>query len=473
MPFSTLLFVCGFLPLCLIAYATARTRWRNGVALGFSVLFYAWGAPRFLPIVLGLGIVDFFLARALSVATGRRKRALLAAGVTAHLSVLFYFKYANFAVAQVNGLRGAFGASPFGWTDVVLPIGISFLTFEEISYLVDVYRGDGKPARRWDHYLLFLMLFPHSIAGPIFRWKDLRAQLEARELSAARMLAGFQRFSVGLAKKIWVADSAAVIADPLFSLAPSELSSGYAWAGALAYAVQIYFDFSGYSDMAIGLGSMLGFSFRENFREPYASLSLADFWRRWHISLSSWLRDYLYIPLGGNRVSKVRAEVNALLVFAVCGLWHGAAWTFLVWGIYHGVVLALERRAEPLLQRLPKLLRGVLTFIVVLVGWVFFRARDLAHARYFLASMWGGARVTSEPWRLPADLFPRLPVAVLLGALLWTVARMVIAAFTARPENPGEKQPRLIPPALSLLLLALSIMHMANSKYVPLIYFKF
>ena len=471
MPFSTILFVCGFLPAALTVYWLAPARFRNGVALAFSIAFYAWGAPRFLPVVLALGVVDFWLARAIARSEGRRNTGLLVVGLSVHVCILAYFKYSNFAVAQLNAVAVLLDAKPYRWAQVALPIGISFLTFEEISYLVDVYRGDAAPAKRGGHYLLFLMLFPHSIAGPIFRWKDLASQFTGRVVCAEAFWAGVARFSFGLAKKILVADSAAIIADTVFGLPPEELRASFAWAGAAAYTVQIYFDFSGYSDMAIGLGAMLGFRFKENFREPYVSVSLAEFWQRWHISLSSWLRDYIYIPLGGNRVGLVRAELNAMAVFAVSGIWHGAAWNFLVWGLYHGVLVALERRAEPILAKVPKLARCLITLFTVIVGWVLFRARDLTQAGSMLASMFFARTATEVPKRLPAELFPRVATAAILGALVFVGYRMLIRV---RDEARTWETPTFESyPAMSLALLAVTLAHMANTKYMPLIYFKF
>ena len=471
MPFSTIFFVCGFLPCCLAVYWLAPARFRNSVALAFSVLFYAWGAPRFLPVVLALGIADFWLARAVAVATGRRKAALLAIALSVHVGVLAYFKYSNFAVAQLNTLAALLGRTPYPWATVALPIGVSFLTFEEISYLVDVYRGDAKPAKRSGHYLLFLMLFPHSIAGPIFRWKDLAAQFSDRSMAAEKIWGGVARFSFGLAKKILVADTIAVMAEQIFALPENEVTAKLAWVGALAYALQIYFDFSGYSDMAIGLGAMLGFTFKENFREPYVSLSLAEFWQRWHISLSTWLRDYIYIPLGGNRKGRARAEVNALAVFAISGMWHGAAWNFLVWGVYHGVLVALERRAEPVLRRLPNAVRALLTFGIVVVGWVIFRARDMRQVMSMLRAMVGLHVATEEPSVFYAELYPRAGLLMMAGTLAFIGLRTVVRV---RDERRSWRPPVFQRyPILSLSLLAVSIMHMANTRYMPLIYFKF
>lgn len=470
MPFSSLIFVCAFLPACLAAAWLAPARARNMVVLAASLLFYAWGAPRFLPVILGLGVADFWLARRIARTEGPRRRIFLAAGICVHVSVLAYFKYANFFVGEANGVRAAMHLPPWAWSSVVLPIGVSFLTFEEISYLTDVYRGDAPPARRWTHYLLFLMLFPHSIAGPIFRWKDLVAQFEARKPGAEAVMRGMSRFSFGLAKKVFVADSVGHIVDTVFALPANELDGRLAWIGAVGYAIQIYFDFSGYSDMAIGLGAMVGFTFKENFREPYTARSLGEFWHRWHISLSTWMRDYLYIPLGGNRRGRVRTEVNSILVFAISGFWHGAAWTFLVWGLYHGVLVTLERHLEPALSRIPGRVRALLTFVVVAIGWVPFRATSMAQVRAFLLAMGGRATPLFEPGPLPAELFPRLSVLIFGGALAWLLLR----ALSPRPTDaPAPSATPWWRATASLTLLALSIMHMTNTRYTPLIYFKF
>lgn len=470
MPFSTLLFVCAFLPACCAAYWLCPRPARNSVLFVFSLAFYAWGAPRFLPVILGLGVGDFILARFIAKAEGRAKKLALGLGLSCHLSILAWFKYANFGVAEMRALGHVLGMNWFdGWVPVVLPIGISFLTFEEISYLVDVYRGDATPARRWSHYLLFLMLFPHSIAGPIFRWKDLANQFDDRPSTIEAVSRGVARFSLGLAKKILVADSVAYIADVVFGLPLTELTPTYAWIGAAAYTIQIYFDFSGYSDMAIGLGAIFGFNFKENFDAPYSARSLGEFWQRWHISLSSWLRDYLYVSLGGNRRGPKRAAWNALAVFAVSGIWHGAAWTFLTWGLYHGVLVALERRAEPALARVPPAVRALGTFIVVVVGWVFFRAATLGRAFWMIATMFGLRRGTIEAGSVDAQLFPRFGTLVLALALAFVVARML---FRYSPlGRPGRD--RRLHPALSAALFALACIHMANMQYAPLIYFKF
>ncbi|MBL9013773.1 MAG: MBOAT family protein [Myxococcales bacterium] len=470
MPFSSLLFVHLFLPAFLAIYWLAPRPAKNGVAIAASLVFYAWGAPKFLPVVLGLGIVDFYLSHAIAA---RRSRLLLGIGVTIHLSVLAYFKYSNFFVEQLDQLIAVFGLGPVSWTKVVLPIGISFITFEEISYLCDVYRGDAKPARRLSHYVLFLTLFPHSIAGPIFRWKDLEGQLAERVHDWSLVRSGFERFAMGLAKKVLVADSVGIITDGIFALAPAQLTPQLAWLGAIAYAIQIYFDFSGYSDMAIGLGRMIGFRFKENFNRPYVSASLTEFWTRWHISLSSWLRDYLYIPLGGNRRGPRRALVNLFIVFLLSGLWHGSAWTFVLWGAFHGAFVTLERLLGERRERIPRPIQHVVTLALVVIAWVLFRATSAGQAFDMIAAMFGvtpgGAHEALPP---DAVLFPHFAVtALVVGIVICLVpivakyrdlTRIRIPAFAHAAARVGF-----------LLLFVTSAMHLTNMRITPLIYFKF
>jgi alginate O-acetyltransferase complex protein AlgI len=478
-PFSSLLFVHLFLPAFLVVYWVTPKRAKNATAILASVLFYAWGAPKFLPVVLALGIIDFYVSHAIAAAREkperqRRAKLLLILGVTMHLSVLVYFKYSNFFVDQINSLLSTIGWTHLTWTKVVLPIGISFITFEEISYLCDVYRRDARPARRLSHYVLFLTLFPHSIAGPIFRWKDLESQLAERTHDWSLVRSGFERFALGLAKKVLIADSVAIIVDNVFALPANQLTTQWAWLGAAGYAIQIYFDFSGYSDMAIGLGRMIGFRFKENFNRPYVSASFTEFWTRWHISLSSWLRDYLYIPLGGNRKGKRRALVNMMIVFLLSGLWHGAAWTFVLWGAYHGVFVTLERVLGQRRQRIPLVLQHVSTLALVVIGWVFFRAASATQAVDIIQAMLGFAHTTSTLRPPDAVMMPRLAqLAFALGGLIVLVpivAKYVdLAELRARVPSSTVIAARLGP----LLLFALSAIHLTNMRITPLIYFKF
>jgi alginate O-acetyltransferase complex protein AlgI len=472
MPFSSLLFVHLFLPSFLAAYWMAPARWKNAVAIAASMVFYAWGAPRFLPVVVGLGIVDFFLSHAIA---RRRSRWLLGLGVSLHLSVLVYFKYSNFFVDQVDQVFAVLHVGALSWTKVVLPIGVSFITFEEISYLCDVYRGDARPARRLSHYVLFLTLFPHSIAGPIFRWKDLEAQLVHRVHDWALVRSGFERFALGLAKKVLVADSVAIIADGIFGLESNQLTPGLMWLAAISYAIQIYFDFSGYSDMAIGLGRMIGFRFKDNFDRPYISASVTEFWTRWHISLSTWFRDYLYIPLGGNRRGRGRALVNLMIVFLLSGLWHGAAWTFVLWGAFHGACVAIERLLGAKRERLPLVVQHAATLLLVVIGWVVFRSTSASQAFHAIAVMFGHAQVgPATPLPPDAVLFPRFAVCALITGI--AICLGPIATRYSGGSKLATGLPRLAVIGARIgpvLLFALSAMHLTNMRITPLIYFKF
>ncbi|TMQ23538.1 MAG: MBOAT family protein [Deltaproteobacteria bacterium] len=472
MPFSSLLFLHLFLPAFLVAYWLTPGGARNYTAIVASLAFYAWGAPRFLPVVVALGVIDFAVSHRIARHRGTvHGKWLLGIGVTLHLSVLAYFKYSNFFVAQIGELLDHVGYEPLPWTKVVLPIGVSFITFEEISYLTDVYRGDARPARRLSHYLLFLTLFPHSIAGPIFRWKDLEAQLAERAHSWALAQEGFERFSLGLAKKLLVADSVAVIADGVFAMSRDQLTPALAWLGAGAYAIQIYFDFSGYSDMAIGLGKLMGFRFKENFDRPYISASITEFWTRWHISLSSWLRDYLYISIGGNRRGRTRTLVHVMIVFTLSGLWHGAAWTFVIWGVFHGAFVTIERLVGARRDRVPLVVQHATTLAIVIVGWVFFRAGSLGQALDVIAAMFGASGGGAAPAR--GELAPNFAVfALAVGAAIVLVPLAGKYRGSAAPT--AVRALTLIGARLGYVaLFVLSSIHLTNMRITPLIYFKF
>ncbi|WP_206680737.1 MBOAT family O-acyltransferase [Hymenobacter polaris] len=323
MVFSSTLFLFYFLPSFLALYWLVPARFKNAVALGASLLFYAWGGLSFLGLFLGSVVVNFFLIRAMAATPARwKQRIFLIISILLNVSLLFYFKYANFFLDNVSAVRGYFGAGELTWEKVVLPIGISFFTFEKLTYTIDVYRGVNQPLRSFWDFLLYIMLFPKLIAGPIVRFHEIAGQLTDRRAfdTVDEKLAGFFRFMVGLGKKVLIANVLGQQADRLFALPPEALPTGLAWVGALAYTFQIYFDFSGYSDMAIGLGRLMGFQFPENFNSPYVARSITEFWQRWHITLGRWMRDYLYVPLGGNRVRPSRLYLNLCTVFVLSGL---------------------------------------------------------------------------------------------------------------------------------------------------------
>lgn len=472
MAFSSLLFLSLCLPAYVLLYWAAPRSMRNTVILTLSLFFYAWGAPWFLPVILGLGVTDYWLAIAIAdrrTTRPHQAKQIVTLAVTVHLSILAYFKYSNFFVGELSTFLARFGGRPIPWTNVALPIGISFLTFEEISYVVDVYRGDAKPARSLPKYLLFLMLFPHSIAGPIFRWKDLEAQLQERKETIDDVVDGLSRFVWGLGKKILLADAAAITADAAFSVGPNDVTFRLAWLGATAYAIQIFYDFSGYSDMAIGLGRIAGFRFKENFNDPYTSSSITEFWTRWHISLSSWLRDYLYIPLGGNRQGEARTRLHVLIVFALSGLWHGAAWTFVLWGLYHGFLTVLERTKPGRWWRAhaPRFLAIPLTLALAVVGWVFFRATSADQAFAFLRAMVGMGPTPAVAPLLDGHLLPRRSIVFMVAGLGIVVLRAILGKRpTAGPWRWGYL-------AMAPVVFVFALLQVANTKFVPLIYFKF
>jgi len=395
MVFSSIEFLFFFLPITIGLYFLVPLAARNGVLLAASLIFYLWGSGALVGILIASILVNFGFGAL--VARGRtgddRRLTVLGIGgaVAANLAILGYFKYANFIVLQINEAGAMAGLGTIAWDGVILPIGISFYTFQAMSYVFDVARGAARPARSLFDFALYVSMFPQLVAGPIVRYATVAEELIARETRFDDFVEGAQRFALGLVKKVVIADSVAPIADAAFSASGGDLTFATAWLGLVAYTIQIYFDFSGYSDMAIGLGRILGFRFPENFDRPYSSHSITEFWRRWHMSLSSWFRDYLYIPLGGNRLGALRTYANLWIVFLVTGLWHGAAWTFILWGAWHGLLLALERATgwrDRRFTAVPAVIAArTLTLLLVMAGWVLFRAPDLAAAAGYYAAL--------------------------------------------------------------------------------------
>ncbi len=394
MAFSSVIFLAYFFPVVFILYYLLHNKVKNGFLLIASILFYMWGAPKFIFAILITTVIDFFLVNTLDKTTTDKKRKLfLILSLSLNVGMLFYFKYCNFFIDNANVMLGLVTSKHINWTAIVLPIGISFYTFESLTYVVDVYRRVHKPLRNFWDYQLYIILFPKLIAGPIIRYHEISDQIKGRigKETIDNALTGFFRFVIGLSKKVIIANTMAVVADSVFKSNLYELNTPMAWVGMLAYTFQIYFDFSGYSDMAIGMGKMLGFKFPENFNNPYTSFSITEFWRKWHITLGAWMKNYLYIPLGGNQVNKKwKLFFNLWLVFVLSGLWHGAAWTFVVWGIYHGVLLIIERLfLLKVYSKLPKIIPLIFTFLLVAVGWVFFRAEHFRDAIIFIKKLIG------------------------------------------------------------------------------------
>ena len=470
MVFSSPLFLFGFLPIFLALYAEIPTRALNTTALIASILFYAWGEPMFVLAAVASATFDLLVVR-LMVASSRprTRRLLVGVGVSANLGLLAYVKYANFAYANVESLVAAWlGIHLPHMPAIALPIGISFIVFEKITYIVDVHRGVSRPALSVRDYLLYVFLFPKLLAGPIIKYHDIAQQLVHRPRRFDDVAAGLTRFAIGLAKKVLLADPMGEFADMAF--APGEaIGFRLAWVGAIAYALQIFFDFSGYSDMAIGLARMIGFRLMENFVRPYLAIGFGDFWRRWHISLSTWIRDYLYIPLGGERISTPRLYVNLWICFLASGLWHGAAWTFVLWGAYHGLFLTLDRLfLKRLLTGLPRAAGIGFTFLAVTIGWVLFRAPDAGGALTYLAAMidpLGGSHRVALATR---DLYLVMAVGLTI-CFLPAVDRFerLHERLRASPQWPT------ISMAFAAGLLAVSIAKATTVAFHPFLYFRF
>jgi alginate O-acetyltransferase complex protein AlgI len=392
MVFSSTFFLFAFLPAVIVFYFGQQyvfaNKLRNASLLFFSYLFYLYGAAGFLLILVLSTLADYLLALLIERRI-KYKRLWLILSLLLNLGLLAYFKYANFFIAELNRFLSELNYSPVAWNAVILPIGISFFTFQKLSYIIDVYQGKNRALENPLDFALYIAMFPQLIAGPIVRFSQIRDQLKKRRESWSTFFNGMMRFCWGLAKKVIIANSCGQIADVIFGLETHLLDTKTAWLGAITYTLQIYFDFSAYSDMAIGLGMLFGFSFPENFERPYSAISITDFWRRWHITLSRWFRDYLYIPMGGNRRGTMKACLNTALVCVLCGLWHGANWTFLFWGVYHGIFLIGERLTgvRYLAPEKHTVIRRLATLIIIVIGWVIFRADSLSQATGFLRAM--------------------------------------------------------------------------------------
>ncbi len=389
MVFSSIVFLLYFLPLFLLVYFLSPKKMKNLVILLGSFVFYWWGAPLFIYVILGTTALDFLLVNRLWKSNDPKTRLYyLLLSVSINLGLLFYFKYSNFFIENVNAILGTLGSKEITWTKLVLPIGISFYTFETITYVVDVYRKKHEPVQQFSDYLLYILFFPKLIAGPIVRFHEIADQINNRFIrdTYEQRLHGFYRLCLGLAKKVLIANQLAVYAEPVFTGDLTGINSYTAWMGILAFTFQLYFDFSGYSDMGLGIAQMLGFKLPENFNNPYTASSITDFWRRWHITLGTWMKNYLYIPLGGNKVnSQSRLYLNLALVFLASGLWHGASWSFILWGAYHGTFLILERIfLADFYKKIGRLPSTILCFFIVVIGWVFFKIENIDDAMLFV-----------------------------------------------------------------------------------------
>jgi alginate O-acetyltransferase complex protein AlgI len=474
MVFSSVIFIFYFLPVFLLGYYASG--WRTGVLLVGSVAFYVWGEGGYILLLAGLIGLNYAAALALDRYSRPGSRRVVLFGVlAADLAVLGLFKYGGFIAGNLNQLLPG---DPIPAIHLALPLGISFFTFQLISYLADVARGAVKAERSLVKFAAYILMFPHLIAGPIVRYADIAEEMHAGRRKSGRIGLGIQYFIVGLCQKVLVANTVAPIAD--YAFGQSGIDGGAAWLGIIAYALQIYFDFCGYSNMAIGLAFMLGFTYPRNFNYPYAATSITEFWRRWHISLSSWFRDYVYIPLGGNRGGLGPTVRNLMVVFFLTGLWHGAAWNFIFWGLFHGSFLMLERFGlGRLLQRIPMVLRHGYAILVVLVGWVLFRAETLPGAGLYLVDMFAPQRLWSGDVNLLVLLNAEVAAAMLLGILLAFPTLPKLLDYWRRPRVEPElsledtRAVHVLPISLLLAGLILSIAHLANSSLNPFLYFRF
>ncbi len=469
MVFSSTIFLFCFLPLLLLVYFFSPNRAKNLILLTASLFFYAWGELFYTALMVLSIIANYIFGRLIGNSKLRRKQ-FLALGVGCNLLLLGVFKYANFLANNLDFLFQLLCLDQIELQPIHLPLGISFFTFQAISYLVDVYRKENPAQKNLLNLGLYISLFPQLIAGPIVRYNSVAKQLVSRTVTLHSFEAGITRFIYGLAKKLLLANPLGEVADTILLLPADQLPAVVAWTGILSFGLQIYFDFSGYSDMAIGLGRMFGFTFPENFNYPYIATSIRDFWRRWHISLTSWLGDYLYIPMGGNKVSNPRIIFNLLTVFVLCGFWHGASWNFLIWGLWHGLFLSLERSFfGRLLARSPNLIAHAYTLLIVTIGWVFFRIEEFDQASHYLLAMAGSNGFVNTMYPIQMYITNEAVLAGIAGIFLSTP----LFTFCEKYLQRGSWFSGVTKLGLISLLLGLSMLKISSGTYNPFLYFRF
>jgi alginate O-acetyltransferase complex protein AlgI len=462
MVFSSPVFIFLFLPIVYLINLVLPKRFSNGFLLLFSLIFYAWGEPLYVFLMIFSGLINFLLTLSMKEDSNRRKIVLIIA-IIFNIGLLGLFKYADFLILTINGIL----KTSLPLLNLPLPIGISFYTFQTMSYVFDVYNHETSVQRNYFSLLLYITFFPQLIAGPIVQYHDIAKQIESRFVTLDKTAVGLRRFIVGLSKKVLLANAMAIIADRLFALPNSEISTVVAWIASIAYLFQIYFDFSGYSDMAIGMGEMFGFHFKENFNYPYIATSMQDFWRRWHISLSSWFRLYLYIPLGGNRKGRARAMFNRIFVFFLTGLWHGASWTFVVWGLYHGIFLLLEQTVLQV-QQWPKIVQRIYTLLVVLIGFVIFRAESFTQSLIFIQSMFSFSSASALASKELMILIT--PLSILLFVISAIASTPIMKNIKVKTEGSIAS---LLSYGFTIVLWIACLLSLAANTYNPFIYFRF
>jgi len=471
--FSSLIFLFLFLPACLLLYFACRSLTaKNIVLVVFSLIFYAWGEPVYVLLLVASAVLNYAMGLALGKQTeSRSRKGLLTVAVAVNLASLAVFKYAGLLVGSFVQLTGLAIPVP----QISLPIGISFFTFQAMSYVIDVYRNEVKVQRSYLKFLMYISMFPQLIAGPIVRYSDIEAQMEARSTSSEDLFYGLLRFATGLGKKILIADHAFGVCSQLLDGALGNTTVVGVWLGVIMFTFQIYFDFSGYSDMAIGLGRIFGFKYNENFNLPYMALSITDFWRRWHISLSSFFRDYVYIPLGGNRKHQI---LNLLIVWSLTGLWHGASWNFLLWGLYFFVLLVVEKPLLKSLKKLPKFLRRVGTMFLIIIGWTIFYFTDFSRLGQALANMFGfgGVAFFNTPTRIIlVNNIPLLLLCILGATPIPRILGQAFGLLCADKEHGSPKQKLYVAVTFvfCVSLLVLSTISLVGSGFSAFLYYRF
>lgn len=474
MEFNSSIFLVWVLPIFISLYLLIGSKFRNGYLLAVSLLFYAWSEPRFVLILLATTCIDFYLVSLIYKSqTTNLKKVYLLISITINVGLLFYFKYCNFFIENINTLFSKFGLAHVSYLSYALPLGISFYTFETITYVVDVYRGIHKPQKKLKDYLLYIFLFPKMIAGPIVRYQEIASQLTNRthQETIDSVLNGFYRFCIGLAKKVLVANQLDLYGvGKLFYVAPETLSGASAWLGILGFTMQIYFDFSAYCDMAIGLGKMIGFRLPENFDSPYLSSSITEFWKRWHITLGRWMKNYLYIPLGGNKDGLIKIYFNLWIVFLISGLWHGAAWHFIVWGIFHGLLLVLERAfLLNFYRNIPTILSILFIFLCINISNVLFKVNDLSTALSYYKALCFRNDVPFTEVR--PEIWAPLGIATLFSfSNYFKIGNKLQSYFY---DDRTELKRHIILTVISLILFVLSLSFNTRWGLTTFIYFRF
>lgn len=466
MVFSSTIFLCVYLPLVLLGYYICPKKGRNLFLLIVSLVFYAWGEPKYVFLMIFSILVNYVFGLLMDKHRANKKRLklMLVLSVVIDLGLLSVFKYTDFIITNINAIFN----TGFDLLNIALPIGISFYTFQAMSYTIDVYRDDVRVQRNLIDFGMYITMFPQLIAGPIVRYSDVQDQLAERSVTTAGFSEGIMRFVVGLGKKVLLANQMGAVWTDIYALG-GDVSALMAWTGAVAFTFQIYFDFSGYSDMAIGLGRMFGFKFPENFRYPYESVSITDFWRRWHITLSTWFKEYLYIPLGGNRRGLARQALNLLIVWSLTGFWHGAGWNFVMWGLYYFVILFVEKLfLLKALDKLPKFFRHVYALLLIIIGWVIFASDDVSVLLPYLGSLFGANGAVGG-----MDVYTLVTKAVLIVICCVASTELPKRLFGTMTGKMNEKAVFTVKSVLTIVLLTLSMIFLIGDSYNPFLYFRF